>query len=203
MQRILCVFIHFVKEFVVSRQFDMSADHFAQCEPDWIAASGYTEPSQGDWVAQLLAASNESAESLAATEPEPIMQTDHLKTFYLDIVKYGLQYAYQKCVLKDGATAEVLENFKAPRPQSKTAKPKKVVIVGAGLSGLVAGYELVRAGHNVQILEMQHRVGGRIKTVSSESFYPGLWSDGKAVLYIVNCMHLFKALISLLGLQSF
>ena len=125
MQRILCVFIHFVKEFVVSRQFDMSADHFAQCEPDWIAASGYTEPSQGDWVAQLLAASNESAESLAATEPEPIMQTDHLKTFYLDIVKYGLQYAYQKCVLKDGATAEVLENFKAPRPQSKTAKPKK------------------------------------------------------------------------------
>ena len=26
---------------------------------------------------------------------------------------------------------------------------------------------------------MQHRVGGRVKTVSHENFYPGLWSDGK------------------------
>ncbi|HRQ25109.1 MAG TPA: FAD-dependent oxidoreductase [Anaerolineales bacterium] len=34
----------------------------------------------------------------------------------------------------------------------KTAKPKKVVIVGAGLAGLAAGYELLQAGHEVLIL---------------------------------------------------
>jgi monoamine oxidase len=30
--------------------------------------------------------------------------------------------------------------------------PKRVVIIGAGLAGLVAGYELKRAGHDVVIL---------------------------------------------------
>ena len=34
-------------------------------------------------------------------------------------------------------------------------------------------------GHKVQILEMQHRVGGRVKTMGDEKFHQGLWSDGK------------------------
>ena len=45
--------------------------------------------------------------------------------------------------------------------------PKKVIIIGAGLSGLVAGYELTRAGHDVMILESRNRVGGRVLTVRS------------------------------------
>ncbi len=37
--------------------------------------------------------------------------------------------------------------------------PKKVVIIGAGMAGLVAASELARAGHQPIILEAQNRVG--------------------------------------------
>jgi monoamine oxidase len=50
--------------------------------------------------------------------------------------------------------------------------PKKVVIVGAGMSGLVAGYELAHAGHDVTILEARNRVGGRVHTLRAD------FSDG-------------------------
>jgi monoamine oxidase len=47
----------------------------------------------------------------------------------------------------------------------KTAKPKNVLVVGAGITGLVAGYLLEQAGHRVTIIEANgNRVGGRIKT---------------------------------------
>ena len=44
---------------------------------------------------------------------------------------------------------------------------KKVIIVGAGISGLTAGYLLKEAGHNVVILEASNRAGGRIQTYRS------------------------------------
>jgi monoamine oxidase len=44
-------------------------------------------------------------------------------------------------------------------------KPKKVLIIGAGMSGLVAAYELNKLGHDVTVLEAQHRVGGRVLTL--------------------------------------
>ena len=44
---------------------------------------------------------------------------------------------------------------------------KKVIIIGAGISGLVAGYELTIAGHNVTILESRDRIGGRVLTIRS------------------------------------
>ena len=44
---------------------------------------------------------------------------------------------------------------------------KKVIIIGAGISGLVAGYELTIAGHDVTILESRNRIGGRVLTIRS------------------------------------
>jgi len=41
---------------------------------------------------------------------------------------------------------------------------KQILILGAGISGLVAGYELTKLGHSVRILEGSARVGGRAMT---------------------------------------
>ncbi|MBU7582558.1 MAG: FAD-dependent oxidoreductase [Nostoc sp. TH1S01] len=42
---------------------------------------------------------------------------------------------------------------------------KRVIVVGAGLAGLTAAYELTRAGFDVQVFEARDRVGGRVETV--------------------------------------
>ncbi len=54
------------------------------------------------------------------------------------------------------------ENFKLP-PGS--GKGRSVVVLGAGIAGLVAAYELGRAGYRVTVLEARDRVGGRVWTV--------------------------------------
>jgi monoamine oxidase len=56
---------------------------------------------------------------------------------------------------------------------------KRVIIVGAGMAGLVAGYELERAGHDPLILEAQNRVGGRVYTL--RKFAPGLYAEAGAM----------------------
>ena len=60
--------------------------------------------------------------------------------------------------------------------KSGEGKRKNVVIVGAGLAGLSAGFELKRAGHNVVILEAQQRVGGRVYTLR-DPFTEGLYAE--------------------------
>jgi monoamine oxidase len=44
-------------------------------------------------------------------------------------------------------------------------QPKNIVILGGGLAGLAAGYELKRAGHSVTILEARKFAGGRLQTI--------------------------------------
>jgi hypothetical protein len=56
---------------------------------------------------------------------------------------------------------ELLAEQAGPRPVL-TGNPNgtRVVILGAGVSGLTAGYELQKLGYNVSILEARDRVGG-------------------------------------------
>jgi len=73
------------------------------------------------------------------------------------------------------------------RPQGKTVK--KVIVAGAGISGLCCAYELMKRGHDVTLLEAAGRSGGHILTVrdrladglyadaGAEHFYPSAYSE--------------------------
>lgn len=56
---------------------------------------------------------------------------------------------------------------------------KKVLILGAGMAGLVAGYELSKLGHDITILEARARPGGRVHTLR-EPFADGLYAESGA-----------------------
>jgi len=56
---------------------------------------------------------------------------------------------------------------------------KRVLVLGAGLAGLSAAYELAAVGHHVTILEARTRVGGRVLTLR-EPFPDGLYAEAGA-----------------------
>lgn len=79
------------------------------------------------------------------------------------IGKVGGGAALYQAMTVMGHAAE--SQFTGP-PQLSGAKPgASVLVLGAGLAGMLAAYELTKAGYKVQILEVQTRAGGRNMTL--------------------------------------
>ena len=74
------------------------------------------------------------------------------------------------------------------------------IIIGSGISGLAAAYELQNAGHDVLVLEQSHRVGGRMTTVDWGGFKVDIGakfvtSSDKALLDMVQVLGLEDQLV--------
>lgn len=80
-------------------------------------------------------------------------------------------------VLKMAATVAVAARPALSTPQ--TSRPKSVVVVGGGIGGLSCGYELMKLGHDVVVLEATGRAGGHVRTVR-DPLADGLYADGGA-----------------------
>jgi monoamine oxidase len=80
--------------------------------------------------------------------------------------------------MTDASMVELLRVVRDGLPPSPS--PARVVIVGAGMAGLVAAAELRRAGHEPVVLEARQRVGGRIETWR-EPFSDGLYAEAGAM----------------------
>ena len=61
-------------------------------------------------------------------------------------------------------------------PIQTGAEAPQVIVVGAGLAGLAAAYELDRAGYGVTVLEARSRPGGRVRTYR-DPFADGLYAE--------------------------
>ncbi|XP_053376734.1 uncharacterized protein LOC123530241 [Mercenaria mercenaria] len=105
-----------------------------------------------------------------------IQQDDNYKDFMGWITDGGLRHAYAM----ENGTSENLYQKKVDKEHKR-----HVIIVGAGMAGLSAAYELAQIGHTVTILEVQSRVGGRVKTIR-EGFTEGLHSEGGAMRLPLN-----------------
>jgi monoamine oxidase len=77
-------------------------------------------------------------------------------------------------VLKLSAAAAML-----PLGYVEAKSPKKVIVAGAGIGGLSCGWELLRRGHEVVVLEASERTGGHVFTYR-EGLDDGLYVDGGA-----------------------
>ena len=69
---------------------------------------------------------------------------------------------------------------RAARLAAPAAGAKRVVVIGAGFSGLACGYELKSAGYDVTLVEARKRVGGRV--LSFKDFIPERNIEGGAEL---------------------
>lgn len=64
-----------------------------------------------------------------------------------------------------GLVADAGTYYGPPAKPGSAGKGKSVVVLGAGISGLVSAWELRKAGFNVTVLEARKRPGGRVWTV--------------------------------------
>lgn len=91
----------------------------------------------------------------------------------------------------------------ATTPQSLLKRDERhgrVLVLGAGLAGLAAAWELFEAGHEVTIVEARSRPGGRVLTLR-EPFADGLYAEAGGMVFSTRYRH-FHRYLQIFGIEA-
>src|SRR6476620_5201487 len=95
------------------------------------------------------------------------------RTFIRNTLLAGVGATLTPQILQANTTAE------GPLDKNNTSTPsakKKVIVAGAAITGLCCGYELMKRGHDVTVLEASGRYGGHVFT-GRDGLSEGLYAD--------------------------
>src|SRR5689334_13458907 len=99
--------------------------------------------------------------------PNPVNRRDFIKEFSLSLAALALAPNVARATKRGGLMLQ--------------GAPQTVVILGGGLAGLAAGYELKQAGHHITILEARKFPGGRVQTL--RDFDGGQYAEAGALTF--------------------
>lgn len=94
-------------------------------------------------------------------------------------------------------TPEILAASETPSPNVK----KKIIIAGGGIGGLCTGYELMKRGHDVVVMEASGRHGGHVFTVR-DGLSDGLYGDGGAEHFTSPGYERYRQYVKELGVTA-
>jgi hypothetical protein len=99
--------------------------------------------------------------------PGPVSSREHCGR-HACLIRLPLMGRYRWMPEHPAVNATALDFFRFPEEElaarRSLGREKRVCVIGAGIAGLVAAYELRKAGHTVVLLEAQETIGGRIRT---------------------------------------
>jgi thioester reductase-like protein len=94
-----------------------------------------------------------------------------------------------RAALLQGALTEATWLAPQPEPTSpalEVDEPKRVCVVGGGISGVTAAYELSRLGHHVTLVEKEPIIGGKCESIEVDGQWFDLGGNTMSVRYVAT-----------------
>ena len=151
---ILIWLLETVKYWFVMHAFEFEVSFFALMLMNGVVNLATTLPSAPGYVGTLRHARHRNAETVRRGKP-------HRHRLHVGVARRLVVARNATGGILHGARRDELGGFWAGSPNGRRrSNSMKIGIVGAGLAGMSAGYDLLKAGHEVTIYEANSYAGG-------------------------------------------